>query len=317
MATPQDKGIVAIHTKNMTRTHRERLLKNGFIKEVMKAWYVPSRPEEPKGESTAWYGSFWGFCADYLNARFGDQWCLSPEQSVSIHSGNWNIPRQLFIRTPKGGNKPTDLLHETSLIDSRLDLPEKNKLKRKNNLQILTLSAALISCTPSYYLINAEDVRTALSMVSDASQILRDLLEGGHSTKAGRLAGAFRNIGKTAIADNIIETMSAAGYKIIEKDPFERKPIILFNDNELSPYVNRMRMIWAQMRGVVSENAPLSPLLNQDVTQYLGRIYGQFGARKCEKKHKTVYSFYSWAHQRISNRNFCIQKALLNNTFWL
>jgi len=75
----QDKGIVAIHTKNMTRTHRERLLKNGFIKEVMKGWYVPSRPEEPKGESTAWYGSFWGFCADYLNARFGEQWCLSPE----------------------------------------------------------------------------------------------------------------------------------------------------------------------------------------------------------------------------------------------
>ena len=46
MATPQDKlakslavlkklqdeGIVAIHTKNMTRTHRERLVKNGFIK---------------------------------------------------------------------------------------------------------------------------------------------------------------------------------------------------------------------------------------------------------------------------------------------
>ncbi len=268
----QDKGIVAIHTKNMTRTHRERLLKNGFIKEVMKGWYVPSRPEEPKGESTAWYGSFWGFCADYLNARFGDQWCLSPEQSVSIHSGNWNIPGQLFIRTPKGGNKPTDLLHETSLIDSRLDLPGKNKLKRKNNLQILTLPAALISCTPSYYLINAEDVRTALSMVSDASQILRDLLEGGHSTKAGRLAGAFRNIGKTAIADNIIETMSTAGYKIIEKDPFERKPIILFNDNELSPYVNRMRISWAQMRGVVSENAPPSPLLNQDVAKYLEQV---------------------------------------------
>ncbi len=268
----QDKGIIAIHTKNMTRTHRERLLKNGFIKEVMKGWYVSSRPEEPKGESTAWYGSFWGFCADYLNARFGEQWCLSPEQSVSIHSGNWNIPGQLFIRTPKGGNKPTDLLHETSLIDTRLDLPNKSKLTRENNLQILTLHAALISCTPSYYLNNAEDVLAALSMVSDASQLLRELLEGGHSTKAGRLAGAFRNIGKTAIADNIIETMSTAGYKIIEKDPFDRGPIILFNDNELSPYVNRMQMSWAQMRGVVAENAPPSPLLNQDIAKYLEQV---------------------------------------------
>ena len=60
----QDEGIVAIRTKNMTRTHRERLVKNGFIKEVMKGWYIPVRPEEPTGESTAWYALFWGFCSD-------------------------------------------------------------------------------------------------------------------------------------------------------------------------------------------------------------------------------------------------------------
>lgn len=93
----------------MTRTHRERLVKNGFIKEVMKGWYIPARPEEPAGESTAWYASFWGFCADYLKSRFGNQWCLSPEQSLSIHSGNWNVPAQLLVRAPKGGNKPISL----------------------------------------------------------------------------------------------------------------------------------------------------------------------------------------------------------------
>lgn len=49
----QDEGIVAIHTQNMTRTHRECLVKNGFIKKVMKGWYIPARPEEPAGESTA------------------------------------------------------------------------------------------------------------------------------------------------------------------------------------------------------------------------------------------------------------------------
>ena len=54
----QDDGIVAIQTRNMTRTHRERLVKSGFIKEVMKGWYIPARPEEPAGESTAWYASF-------------------------------------------------------------------------------------------------------------------------------------------------------------------------------------------------------------------------------------------------------------------
>ncbi len=286
MATPQDKlaeslavlkklqdeGTVAIHTKNMTRTHRERLLKNGFIKEVMKGWYIPARPEEPAGESTAWYASFWGFCADYLNSRFGDQWCLSPEQSLSIHSGNWNVPGQLLVRTPKGGNKPTNLLHETSIMDVRLKLPDKIDVERKENLQIMTLPAALISCAPGYYPNNAIEARAALSMISDASEILHKLLEGGHSTVAGRLAGAFRNIGKNAIADNIIETMRAAGYSITENDPFEEKTAILFSERELSPYVNRIRMNWAEMRGVVLKNFPQAPLLRQDTDEYLKQV---------------------------------------------
>jgi hypothetical protein len=51
------------------------------------------------------------------------------------------------------------------------------------------------------------EARVALSMISDASEILHKLLKGGHSTIAGRLAGAFRNIGKNAIADNIIEAI--------------------------------------------------------------------------------------------------------------
>jgi hypothetical protein len=286
MATPQDKlaeslsvlkklqdeGIVAIHTKNMTRTHRERLVKSGFIKEVMKGWYIPARPEGPTGESTAWYASFWGFCADYLKSRFGNQWCLSPEQSLSIHSGNWTVPGQLLVRTPKGGNKPTSLLHETSIMDVRLKLPDKNDIQSKENLQIMTLPAALISCTPGYYSNNAVEARAALSMICDASEILHKLLEGGHSTVAGRLAGAFRNIGKNTIADNIIETMKAAGYNITENDPFEEKPAIIFSEHELSPYVNRIWMNWAYMRGVVLDSFPQAPAISQNTDEYLKHV---------------------------------------------
>ncbi len=268
----QDEGIVAIHTKNMTRTHRERLVKSGFIKEVMKGWYVPSRPEEPAGESTAWYASFWGFCADYLNSRFGDQWCLSPEQSLNIHSGNWTVPGQLLVRTPKGGNKPVSLLHQTSIMDLRLKLPAQNDLESKENLRIMTLPAALISCAPGYYSNNAVEARAALSMISDASDILHKLLEGGHSTIAGRLAGAFRNIGKNSIADNVVEAMKAAGYSIMEDDPFKEKTPIIFSDRELSPYVNRIRMNWADMRGVVLENFPPPPAIRRNTDEYLQHV---------------------------------------------
>ena len=268
----QDKGIVAIHTKNMTRTHRERLVKNGFVKEVMKGWYIPSRPDEPAGESTAWYATFWSFCANYLNSRFGNKWCLSPEHSLNIHSGNWNIPTQLLVRTPKGGNKSISLLHETSILDARLKLPDENDILNKECLQIMTLPAALISCSPGFYSNSTIEARAALSMISDASEILYKLLEGGHSTIAGRLAGAFRNIGKDAIADNIIEAMKAAGYSITENDPFEEKPAIIFSEHVLSPYVNRIRMSWEDMRGVVLRNFPQPPLLNQKTEEYLKQV---------------------------------------------
>ncbi len=267
-----DKGIIAIYTKNLTRIHRERLTRNGFIKEVIKGWYVSTRPDEPAGESTAWYASFWGFCADYLHSRFGDNWCLSPEQSFSIHSGNWSVPKQLLVRTPKGGNKPTFLLYETSIMDVRLELPDNQNIESKDNIQIMTLPFALISCSPGYFSGNPVEARVVLSMISDSSEILPKLLSGGHSTIAGRLVGAFRNIERNTIADNILETMKSAGYSVAENDPFQDKPAIIFDTRQLSPYVNRMRMGWANMRDVVLSHFPHTPKLSNDVDVYLKQI---------------------------------------------
>ena len=63
-------GAAAIQARDMPRTHRERLRANGFLREVMKGWYVPSRPDEKDGDSTEWYASFWRFAAAYLETRF-------------------------------------------------------------------------------------------------------------------------------------------------------------------------------------------------------------------------------------------------------
>lgn len=81
MATPPEKlaqswellhklqtadGSAAIRARDLPRTHRERLVSNGFLQEVIKGWYIPSRPDEIIGESTAWNASFWRFCGAYL-----------------------------------------------------------------------------------------------------------------------------------------------------------------------------------------------------------------------------------------------------------
>jgi hypothetical protein len=268
----QDKGQVAVRATDLTRTHRERLLKSGFIREVMKGWYVPTRPDEPTGESTSWYASFWGFCAAYLTERFGDDWCLSPEQSLSIHTGNWSVPKQLLVRSPTGGNKPTGLLFDTSIFDLRLALPPKEDMQTKDGLRLFTLPAALIGCSPSHFTARPIELRAGLVMIRDASDVLNRLLAGGHSKIAARLAGAFRNIGRDQMADNIVKTMQAAGYTVNESDPFEDTTPITFSARETSPYVNRMRMSWARMRADIVKVFPPAPGLVKNKTAYMKQV---------------------------------------------
>ncbi len=71
----RDRDVIAIRSSDLERLDRERLVKNGFLQPVMKGWYITSRPDEVAGESTAWYASFWDFCASYLDERFGVDWC--------------------------------------------------------------------------------------------------------------------------------------------------------------------------------------------------------------------------------------------------
>jgi hypothetical protein len=268
----QDSGRVAIRASDLSRIHRERLAKNGFLEEVMKGWYVPTRPDQPSGESTAWYASFWSFCADYLNSRFETTWCLSPEQSISLHAGDWTVPKQLLVRTPKGGNKPTALLYGTSVFDVRSELPPRGDIEQKLGLQVMKLPAALIACAPGEFAAHPTTTRAALAMVPNASEVLRGLLAGGHSKVAGRLAGAFRNIGRTKISDDIVASMRSAGYVVQESDPFRDAPAITFDSRQTSPYVNRMRMMWAAMRGQVLENFPTPPGLPRNKRDYLRNI---------------------------------------------
>jgi hypothetical protein len=272
LKTLQDKGLVAIRAVQLTRTHRERLLRAGFLKEVMKGWYVPGRPDEPAGESTAWYASFWSFCADYLRERFGNDWTLSPEQSLNLQIGNWTVPKQLLVRSPRGGNKPTQLLHGSSIFDMRLELPPPEDIETKQGLRLLTLPATLIACAPGKFTAHPINLRAALAMLPDASDVLRRLLSGGHSVVAGRLAGAFRNIGRDRFADQILHTMRTAGYTVNESDPFADKPAVTFGARETSPYVNRLRMMWAAMREPVLKNFPAPPGLPKDAASYLKRV---------------------------------------------
>jgi len=268
----QDKGVVAIRTKDLSRTHRERLVKNGFLKLVMKGWFIQARPDETPGESTAWYASYWDFCAAYLTDRFGDEWVLSPEQSVLIHVENMTVPRQLLVRASNGKNNITQLPFETSLIDTRSTTVNNADLVTKEGLSVYALPLALIMLSPNFFVDNPSDARAALSQIGSASEVLGYLLAGNHSTIAGRLAGAFRNIGRDRIANDILGTMSDAGYSLREIDPFESQPPVLLSSRPASAYANRLILMWQEMREPVLARFPAPPGIPADIGRYMKDI---------------------------------------------
>ena len=268
----QDKGIVGIKTSDLSRIHREKLIENGFIREVLQGWYIAAPQNEQQGDSTSWYVSFWGFCARYLMDRYGEEYCISAEQSLLLHAGNNTVPTQLIIKSARGNNLPTNLLFETSLFVIKSPLPNKAEIEERNGVRIINLPSSIVYCSPTIYTKQSTDVRTALMMIRDSSELLDILLDGGHSTIAGRIAGAYRNLGQNKIADDILKTMKSAGYDVRELDPFEEPSPIQFDFREKSPYVNRIKIMWQEMRTEVIKIFPKAPETQKDIASYLDDV---------------------------------------------
>ena len=109
-------------TNALGRTHTERLVSNGYLKMVIKGWYIPSSPGS-EGDSTVWYVSYWSFVTAYLHQKFGGAWFLSPELSLYFYSGKTVIPKQLIVRSESGTNNILQLPFGTSILDIKATLP--------------------------------------------------------------------------------------------------------------------------------------------------------------------------------------------------
>ena len=268
----QASGKQAIRTSDLTRTNRELLQKHGFLQQVMNGWYIPARPGVGDGESTAWFTSFWGFCRDYLTQRFGSDWSLAPEQSLILHAGNMSVPRQLLVRAKGARNQTTNFIHGTSLFEGDHALPAPEDAAELNGLRVFKVEPALIAASPTFFEQNPTEARTIVAMQRDASALLARLLRGGHTTIAGRIAGAFRNLGREREADEILSAMRAADYNVRETDPFTHKFAHSPYRREQSPYVNRIRLLWQAMRAQIPGRFPAPPPKINDIDAYMRQV---------------------------------------------
>jgi hypothetical protein len=269
----QEGGSRVFRSDDLSRVHRERLVANGFLQEVMKGWLISTSPSARAGDSTPWYASFWEFCARYCNERFGEEWYLSPEQSLSLHGEKTVIPDQVVVCSPKGTNNTISLLFGTSLYDLKVsDMPEAADVVVRDGLRVFSPAAALVRVAESFFARNPVETQVVLASLRDASDLLRLLLNGGHSAKAGSLAGAFRQTGHPEIADEILGAMKSAGYDVRESNPFEAGQIFGQLRRATPPIVGRVEMLWESMRGPVIDTFPKAPGLPKDRNAYLRAV---------------------------------------------
>nr|WP_321358920.1 Fic family protein [uncultured Hyphomonas sp.] len=264
----QDKGRTAIRTDDLSRTNRDRLVEAGYLQPVMRGWFIPSRPGDLPGDTTAWYAAYWNFCREYLSVRFGKNWCLSPQQSLRLHAGDKSAPLQLLVRAEGASNRAVELLHGSTLYDMTANLPDEEDRTEIDGLNVYTIEAALVQVPEGFYQSNPIEVTTCLGAVKDASGVLRLLLKGGHVVRAGRLAGAFRRIGRGDLADQIVSTMKAAGQVVQESDPFDPADKIPVPLKQVSPQINRIRLLWEKMRGQIPDVFPKAVPVN-DADAYI------------------------------------------------
>lgn len=253
------ENLVIHGADTLGRTHTERLVDSGYLKMVIKGWYIPCYPGS-EGDSTVWYVSYWYFIVSYLNSKFGENWCLSPELSLYFYSGKSVVPGQLIVRSSAAANNILSLPFGTSLLDIKASLPPSVEVESRYGVRLYPLSYALLLVGPDYYRRNALEARTCLASLRDVTPVVTAAIDGGYSSRAGRVAGALRSIGRSEMADQFITMMKQVGYSVQEENPFEED--IRMDRFEPSPYASRLRLLWMKMRPkVVSalESAGIKP----------------------------------------------------------
>ena len=258
----------------LSRVHRERLVRSGFLRQAARGWLFVSSPADPPDDATAWYGCFWEFCASHCERRFGDVWHISAEGSILRHAGADAIPRQVIVCSPLASNNSIDLPHGTSLLDIRprggIDVADV--AVDDEGLRLLKAEAALVRIGEKFFETHGIAVRTVLAQIGDGSDLLRRLLGGAHTIVAGRLAGAFRAVGRADIADDLLEAMRSAGHRVRETSPFEAVSPARLSRPAEHPAAARLEVMWESFRDTVASVMPDAVGPPADVEAYMADV---------------------------------------------
>lgn len=273
----QDKHHGVVESAALPESARKVLLRYGYLQQVMKGWYICSNPVDKPGDTTAWYATFWPFTSGYLKSRFGNRYCLNPEASLLLHTGNTTIPRQVTVVTADGGGNVVKLPFDHSL----LLYPDETRIPRAkteiSGLQVWSVAEALCLVAPNFFTQFPKEAQIAIQMIRDVSEVLPHVTTARTTRAAAqRLAGAFDFVGRKSEGERIIRAISTPDMKAKAVNPFEMEQPIFTPSRERSPYVLRLRAMWQNWRQVVIDNFPPAPGLVVSMQTYLSRVEDRY-----------------------------------------
>lgn len=121
-----------------------------------------------------------------------------------MHTGATTLPKQVIIHTARGTNSVLELPGGCSILDYRApDFPVTDRIEVVGGLRVLPVASALVRVPAAFFESSAADAQILLAQLPDASDPNRELLAGGHSVVAGRLAALLRAVGRAELADDI------------------------------------------------------------------------------------------------------------------
>ena len=149
-------------------------------------------------------------------------------------------------------------------------MPPPEDICEREGVRLYTTEAALVRVPASFYQDHPLDARTVLASVTGVGGVASRLLAGGHSKVAGRLAGAFRHVGRSDLADGVRQAMLNTGYRYREADPFGAKSTAASSATPLrrhaSPLTSRLVSLWEHAREPILSALPSAPGLPGDAS---------------------------------------------------
>lgn len=245
-----------VRSADIDRATRERLIRAGYLEEVVRGWYLLTNPAG-KGTSTLWYSCYWQFIKQYLEDRFKDDYCLSPESSLNLISGQNIISRQIIVLTKKKSNQTIDLPHSSSVLfyTDANSFPET--IYKYEGINTFPLAEAICKATPNYFKEYSLNAEICMKLVPSTAELSRVLLRKNLIAAAERIAGGYKQLGDIKRSQQIVDDLVAAGRQINLVNPFNKSELCLTGKERLiSPYAGRIEALWNKMRDNIVNHFP-------------------------------------------------------------